>query len=443
LAEPDLGLAERLAERLDAQPRVERAQLVGWRFDLSSGWSLRAGLKDGALGGPYEPPASAHLTGGRLYLRWSDGRVSHGSFRGQVLDELPDRLAEWRLNAFDDPGAPDILPPAELPTVQTADPAVEALVDGAPDPLLNWLQTVRQRLEAAGLGRLQADCGAGRGDRQVYNSRGLRVSYGETSASFSVSAEELYWRVFGKRRLPAPAEQEELIGEVIATSLPLRQVVEAPAGELPVLLSPGVAMSMLGAFLLSNLGGAGVLAGRSAYSLEDFRSGRQVARADLAVTVDSLLDLEGAASPVSSEGVPGGRVKLVERGRLVRPIVDLKHAARAGFPPTPVPGGSPGFLLLSDRPAVPLADLLAGDGTALRVHSMLGLHTQDSTSGRYSLVAPQAQVLRGGALAGRAGVALTGSFFDHLLDERTVLVDFPWGLNPGLLIWTRVEGRSA
>ncbi len=72
---------------------------------------------------------------------------------------------------------------------------------------------------------------------------------------------------------------------------------------------------------------------------------------------------------------------------------------------------------------------------------MLGLHTNDSTSGRYSLVAPQAQVYRAGRLRGRAKVALRGSLFEHLLDERTALVAFPWGRNPGLLIWSEVEGR--
>jgi PmbA protein len=359
-----------------------------------------------------------------------------------VLDELPERLAEWRRNAYHDPSAPEILPPAELPAVQTADLAVAALVDGQPDPLLQLLQAVGRRLAAVGLSRLQADCGAARGYRQVFNSRGLRVSYLETSSSFSASAEELYWRAYGKRRLPTAAEQDELIVELIATTLPLRQEVVAPFGARPVLLAPGVAMGLVGTFLLGNLGGASEEAGRSAYGLEDFRTGRQIARPDLHLAVDSLLDLEGAASPVSAEGVPGGRILLVEQGRLVRPVVDLKYAARTGFPPTPVPGGAPGFLLMSDRPRLPLALVRAEHRAALRVHSVLGLHTQDATSGRYSLVAPQAQVLRAGRVAGRARVGLSGSFFEHLLDERTALVDFPWGLNPGLLIWPRVEGRG-
>src|SRR5712691_12079148 len=69
--------AETLAELLDRQPWAGHAEVVGWRFSLSTGWSLQAGLKDDQLGGPYEPPATARGTSGRGYLRWSDGCVSH------------------------------------------------------------------------------------------------------------------------------------------------------------------------------------------------------------------------------------------------------------------------------------------------------------------------------------------------------------------------------
>ena len=437
----ELELAERLAERLDRRPRVEGAELVGWRFDLRTGWTLRAGLKNGLLGGPYEPPSASHHTSGSLYLRWSDDQVSRGPFNARIVDELDEHLVEWRLNAYHDPDAPEILPPAPLPEVETADPAVEALVDAESEPRLDWLHQVRGRLGAAGLNRLQADCDASRGWRQVYSSSGLRVCYAATSCSFGASAEELYWRSYGKRRLPLAAELEELLEDVATVTPVLRETVEPPEGEIPVLLSPGVAMGLLGTFLVSNLQGATILAGRSAYTLGDFHAGRQVARPDLHLAVDSLLDLEGAASPISAQGLPGGRAVLIEGGRLARPTVDLKYSRRSGFPPTPVPAGSPSFLYWSDRPPAALAAIQSGILAGLRIHSVLGLHTNDSTSGRYSLVAPQAQVLRAGRLQGRAKVALRGSLFEHLLDERTALVSFPWGRNPGLLFWSEVEAR--
>jgi PmbA protein len=435
-------LVDALAARLTARPSARGAEIVGWRFSLTVGWALRAGLRDDELGGPYEPPAAAQGTGGRLYARWSDGTVSHGDLDSAVVDELPERLAEWRANAYLDPDAPEILPPAPLPLVQTADSNVEDLVEGQPLPLLELLGRTRQELAAAGLGRLQAEAGAWRGQRWVFNSRGLRAQVAETSASFAVSAEELYSAGFGKRRLPREHEVATLLNDVAAITSLLRTTVEPPSGSCPVLLAPNLAMSLVGSYLVGNLVGSRVLSSRGAYRLGDFREGWPVARHDLDLLVDSTLDLEGAASPVSAEGVPGGRAKLIRRGRLVRPLVDLKYAARTGYPPTPVPGGSPGFLLQSAAPWRLVDEVRTGLDSGLELFSVLGLHTQDAATGHYSLVAPRALIFRGGQPTGRAKVSLGGSFFAHLLDERTELVAYPGELNPGLLVWTNVQPRA-
>jgi PmbA protein len=436
------SLVDRLATELAARPRLDGVELVDWRFSLSVAWALRAGLKDDQLGGPYEPPAAAQGTAGRLYARWSDGSVSHGDLDVDVLEDLPERLAEWRSNAFVDADAPEILAPAPLPTVQTADPAVERLVEGVPGPLLELLARARRELAAAGLGRLQAEASASRGWRWVLNSRGLRVAVPETGASCAVSAEELHWAAFGKRRLPTEAEVQALLDELVRVTPALRDSAEPPAGLRPVLLAPDLAMSLVGTYLVGNLSGNRVVNGRGAFTLDDFAAGRQVARPDLELWVDSTLDLEGAASPVSSEGVPGGRAAIVEQGRLVRPLVGLKYAGRAGYPPTPVPGGSPGFLLRGSAAWRPVDAVRAEPDVALELCSVLGLHTQDITSGHYSLVAPRALVLQAGRPRGRAKITIGGSFFDHLLDPRTELVAYPGELNPGLLVWTNVQAQA-
>src|SRR5205814_880995 len=151
-----------------------------------------------------------------------------------------------------------------------------------------------------------------------------------------------------------------------------------------ILLAPGLATRFISRFIVANLSGASVEAGRSAFSLEDFRRHRQVMREDLSLAIDTTLDLEGAASPLSSEGVPGGRATLVQAGGLVRPVVDLKYAARCGFPPTPVPAGSPAFLLRGAEPLRSSEQVRSHLDRGLQLHSVLGLHAQDPASGSYS-----------------------------------------------------------
>jgi len=76
--------------------------------------------------------------------------------------------------------------------------------------------------------------------------------------------------------------------------------------------------------------------------------------------------------------------------------------------------------------------LLSTIGTALLVFSFLGLHTQDRTSGEYSLTAPNAVVISRSQLQGRAKVTLTGNFFQQLQSESFRLVTFPGHHFPGM-----------
>ncbi|HWJ02518.1 MAG TPA: metallopeptidase TldD-related protein, partial [Verrucomicrobiae bacterium] len=66
-----------------------------------------------------------------------------------------------------------------------------------------------------------------------------------------------------------------------------------------------------------------------------------------------------------------------------------------------------------------LADLIASTDTGILVHSVLGLHTQDSTSGSYSLSAPHCLKIENGKITGRVKAVLNGNFFTHLNDETT------------------------
>jgi predicted Zn-dependent protease len=434
----DLPLAERLAELLDSRASADGATIAAWRFDLGVGRSIGVGIKDGSLGGPYEPPSAARVARGSLHLHWSDGLVSTGSIDQTTVPDFESQLRGWRAHAYADPDAPDVLPPPEsLPAVVTADRQVGQAVDQDPEPLFGELTAARDRLRRAGDWRIDADAGVSAGTRAVYSSTGLRVAYVGTAASLSLSADDLYWRTFEKRRLPTAAELDELIENVAETMLVLGRTAEAPRGEQPVLLRPGLAMSFLGRFLLANLGARGLTTGRSAFTLDDVREGRRVGGAELTVVLNSLLDLESAASPISSEGVPGGRAVIVDRGRLARPVADLKYAAKTGFPPTPVPAGSPGAVV--ETLGEPVETVRQEIGEGLELSTVLGLHGQDPTAGRYSLVSPQARVLRSGQPLGRARVLLAGSFLEHLLDPRTRFVRYPWGMNPGMVVWTRVE----
>jgi len=74
----------------------------------------------------------------------------------------------------------------------------------------------------------------------------------------------------------------------------------------------------------------------------------------------------------------------------------------------------------------------------LLVYSLLGMHTQDGTSGRYSVGAPKSLVIEGGELKGKVKATIVGSFFDNLTDPRTRFGWDPYEDNPALEIHCEV-----
>ena len=72
-------------------------------------------------------------------------------------------------------------------------------------------------------------------------------------------------------------------------------------------------------------------------------------------------------------------------------------------------------------------------GRGVLVLSLLGLHTQDTTRGDFSISAPQTLAVDGGALGAGVKAVLTGNFFEVLRDPELSFVTFEGFRTPGLL----------
>jgi PmbA protein len=111
-------------------------------------------------------------------------------------------------------------------------------------------------------------------------------------------------------------------------------------------------------------------------------------------------------------------------------MLDLKYARRLDLPPLTPPGSEHSVLIeaATDRPS---EEVIAGVEDGLLVLSVLGLHTQDRTSGNYSLSAPQTLLIRDGTFQGRVKATLSGNFLDHMRDDAFSLVRFAGQHSPG------------
>lgn len=426
---------------LEQRPSLGGASLVGWRFEVAQGQSVRVGVRDSRLGGPYEGPGMAIRLGGSLELHWSDGLVTRAGLDRRGVVEPASELEAWRADAVAERHGrlPTLAGPAVVPDVQTFDPEVADAVTGGGATCLRTLRHLTERSGSRGVRRIDAVMRASRNDRTVATSRGFRADWRETGCSIDLWADEVAGASYARRCLPTTEDLDRLAEEVTTLASQLSIAEALPPNPRGVLFMLNVVQDLLGRLLLPNLSGRAIRDGRSPFSRADLEAGRRVVRADLDLTVDTTLPFELATAPCSSEGVPAGRVGLIAEGRLASPMLDLATAAELGLPPTPVPRGRPSALLTSALPEIGYDESLALLGDGVVVRDLPGLHTQQARRSAYALVAPDAQAVVGGEARGRCAARLAGGLLAHLSQPSTRLVRIPGDLSVGLLVVNGVE----
>ena len=420
------SFADQLADLLRRAELGEWPQLPkvrGWRFDISEGRSVSLSIVDNKLGSVYGPATARDSLGGSIYLIWADEKRSLASLERRTIPEFAERLQEWRAASYDDDRAADILPPQILPNVEMYDPTIIPILDGDTRLLFKILKQGETELRPAGVEFLDAGASASTSTRFMRNSLGLDVSYSSTMIGFSFYADSLYGNGYGKRKMFPDTEVERILTDVRETTAQLKKPGKFKASPDSkgdrIILEMSPAGSFLGGYLSGNLSGSGAYNGQTAFKLDDFRQQKVVIRPDLSLVIDGLRAFETSASRVSGEGIPSGQKAIVENGALMTPFLDLKYAKLTDFAPTPT-GGT--YFMVAG-PHKPFVELVKGVEHGLLVYSLLGMHTQDTSSGRFSVSAPQTLVIEDGEFKGKVKATIAGNFFDKLNDPES---DFGW-----------------
>jgi PmbA protein len=190
---------------------------------------------------------------------------------------------------------------------------------------------------------------------------------------------------------------------------------------------------------MQNLDGSAVAHDESAFDVEAFRARRASLRKDIELSIDPLQPFRAGSYRFTGFGLPAAPCTYIRDGRLVQPILDLKYARRLDMKPTPVPFGSDS-VHFGPQARVPYRDALARSDVL--VLSVLGVHTQDSISGDFSLSAPLALALLDGAFAGRLRGTISGNLWDTLRSDELQFVDVPYETTPGMLFPCRFDSKA-
>ena len=424
------ALAERLRALVENPPSPDLA-VEQWRLVVDTGTSTELGLKDNHMGGPYEAPNRVTGTRGEAYIVWRDGRISSGTVDRTTLENLAEDLALWRQAAYEDEFAPEVLGPQAIPDVPLYDREVAELVLERQEPLFALLERLRREIPPYEAERVSGSVTVSASRRHLITSRGLdHVSEGTSFGAYA-DADRRVYDTLSLRRPPTEDEVAAMIRQVGETNRLLRREAKVVAGPQPVLLTPFIAEAMLNKYVLTNLDGQRVLNGQSAFSIEQFSRQEAVFHPDFGLAVDPLKPLSPGAYALTREGVPARRFSLVDGGRLQTPLLDLKHAKKAGLAPTPFPRGASSLRL--SGPGGTFDEVVQGLERGLIIYQILGLHTQDSARGNFSLTVSQGLVVEDGEIRGHAKAILAGNFL-QAMREGVRLASVAGKEMPGMLI---------
>ena len=430
---------ERLKQRLNEYVGKKMPQgltLLGWRYDLHDLKLLEAGLKNSRLGGPYTAPSIKQVTEGEIFLIWQDEAGARAYTSGKIdlstLEAFEESLELWEKTAYKDPNGVDLVDPYEPPAIPLAQEQARAIVEGDfsyPFQLLRKGQDTLSR--EYGLKKVDGRVHLAVDRRLVVNSKGLWVTYEQTPVSIFFEGEDTFGDSFGEKRLPTEEEYNSLLrytGETIRQLKTEAQFTEEK--EMYILLPPKVFAAFLDHYVVTNLSGGLVVNRQSAFSREDFFEHKQLFRKDLTIRADGTRPYRSSSYRCTGEGVSTGEVEYIRDGKLITPILNLKYAKRLEMQPTPIPvGGADGLIIDVDRQGG-LEQVKHTMGEVLIVHSILGLHTQDYSTGRFSLTADQCLLVRNGEVQGKVRTVIAGDFVGALRAEDTVFATYPYEENP-------------
>jgi PmbA protein len=238
------------------------------------------------------------------------------------------------------------------------------------------------------------------------NSRGFSAGYDATQAwayasAFAGEGADLMTGMgLGIGRDPGELDPEAIGAEAAERALALVGARQPESRRCPVVLDAFVAASFIG-FIGSMLSADAVQRGRSLFA---DREGDEIADPALALADDSTDPGGPASAPFDGEGSPSRRTPLIEDGRLLTFLFDVRTARRAGRATTgnasrgsyrtPPSVGTANLILEPGRRSLEELFREAGDG--LYVTDVAGLHSGvNPVSGTFS-VGASGRLIEGG-----------------------------------------------
>ncbi len=422
-------IIDKISQELENHPDI-----VKWTFSILNSKAIEIGIRDNNIGGLYRSP-SAHIGQGmELNLYWKNNYRSTHSYNGYIPNLNKEEITKLKEQSFYDDIIPDLPNPKDITEVKVYDENVENVFDNT-EYLYKNITKLRDDLIIISE-NLNGSVGASIGEMRVRNSEGFDNGYSFTNSGLYVNADHVYGASQSTRMLFSNDEIDFIIQNV-KEYLPYYKK-EAPKstlnnGNIDVIIPNYNLIGILGFYYFSNLSGEAIDTNQSAYSIDDIKNEKKVMRDDINLLIDNTKDYSAGSHKFSSIGNPNGRKSIISNGKIKSPLLGLKYAKKFNMPITP-DILSERSLELGNGSKEDINDIITNTSEGVIIDGILGLHTQDNTTGNYSLNCQSSLFIKDGKIIGKGNVLIGGNFFKDMLKEDLLFIKYPDNDFPGIRV---------
>ncbi len=404
--------------------------------------SLSLGQKENELLGPYNMPSISKSLTASLYIRWHDKKVSNVNLNYDAITGYTSEIAGWREKAFYDECSPAIWHEESFDNndalkYKMYDEKIAEIVNGDASVLFETIKYADRRLKPISK-LVTVNTFAAVNRRLIFIGPAAAppvYDFSFTLAGLVFELDNQYADSFIKRRIFTFKDIDPLIERALKF-YPSFSITAAKNELLPkaaiknIILTPGVCETFISKYILSNLYGKPVVEKQARFSIDEFRSQEKHFRDDISIKFEPDFDeYEVNNIPLTYEGVYAAPVYFIKNGKLQTPILDLKYSKKSELPPTAYLSADT-FQCSEYKLKIETGDYefidnaLAGMQEGFIIFDVLGMHTQDHTSGDFSISVPHALMIYESKIAGIVKLSISGNFFEILNQHNTKFLNW-------------------
>ncbi|MDD3647214.1 MAG: metallopeptidase TldD-related protein [Candidatus Dojkabacteria bacterium] len=409
-------------------------EITNYRITVGKGNSLSLGIYGKKIGGAYTPISNHSKVSGELHIEWQDGEISRLGITGKSLERPLDTINSAKAVKIKDEFSHDFVERYTIqnPINQYSDSLLEMIKDNQTF-LVDQLAGLQDIESGFGLKSFEIDILASTSETVVSNSKGLELRESFSSFTIQSSLESRSFFTISSREPINIIEYSdciELLGRMFQAQE--KKADLSNPKNIKIMLSPDAAWSLLSFFITNNLRGSLVSNNLAKFKEIDFKKRKRILPEWFNFYSDPAKEMTPGASNFTSEGVRSIPTCFIKQGQLQTPILDLKHSRKLKSKPTALISGPHTTSFLDKKHKVTeLKKYIEETEEAIFVPYFLGMHTQNQTTGDYSLPAPYAIYVKDGKLQGTMKVIITGNLFEDLF-ERVEFVSWDLFPQPGI-----------